>query len=239
MSNGKIYYQKNKRGVDPKYKIYYYKNRKKKLEQMRIYREKNRERIRKKNRQWQRDNPEKMRESVRQWREKNREEMSESGKKYYRNNIEKVKERQRKYRINNRDIRRKNWKKRYENDLKFNINSKVKKRIKESLKKTKYIRNRKDGRQWEAIVGYTVNALIKRLKKTMPEGYAWKDFLNGGLHIDHIIPKSVYNFDRVENPDFKRCWALSNLRLLPAKENMIKKDRIDKPFQLGLKILEK
>jgi len=34
----------------------------------------------------------------------------------------------------------------------------------------------------------------------------------------------------------KRCWALSNLRLLPAKENMIKHNKLDRPFQPALRI---
>ncbi|GAI61384.1 unnamed protein product, partial [marine sediment metagenome] len=36
--------------------------------------------------------------------------------------------------------------------------------------------------------------------------------------------------------DFKRCWALENLRLLPAKENMVKHNKLDRPFQPALRI---
>ena len=35
---------------------------------------------------------------------------------------------------------------------------------------------------------------------------------------------------------FERCWALKNLRLLPAKENFAKKDKLEKPFQPSLMI---
>ncbi|MBA7551803.1 hypothetical protein ES705_44352 [subsurface metagenome] len=70
----------------------------------------------------------------------------------------------------------------------------------------------------------------------MPAGYTWQDFLSGELHIDHIIPISAFNFTKPEHTDFKRAWALENLRLLPAKENMIKHDRLDRPFQPALKI---
>ena len=235
-------------------KKYYYKNKEKRLEQMKIYREKNREEIREKGRKRYIDNPEKMRERSRQWRKDhleeirkydrkryidNTEKMREIGRKSYRNNIEKKKERDRKYRMNNRDIRRKNEKNRYENDLKFNINTKMRRGINQSLKKTKCIRNRKNGRPWETIVEYTINDLIKRLRKTIPEGYTWKDFLYGKLHIDHIIPIAVFNFNRPEHMDFKKCWALKNLRLLPAKENIIKRNKLGSPFQPGLKLLEK
>ncbi|GAJ03173.1 unnamed protein product, partial [marine sediment metagenome] len=53
---------------------------------------------------------------------------------------------------------------------------------------------------------------------------------------DHIVPIAVFNFTRPEHTDFKRCWDLSNLRLLPDKENMTKSDKIDKPFQPALRI---
>ena len=97
-------------------------------------------------------------------------------------------------------------------------------------------RNAKSGKHWEDIVGYTVEDLEKRLRKTMPKEYTWKDFKNGELHIDHIIPISAFNYTKSEHIDFKRCWALKNLRLLPAKENLIKHNKLIKSFQPSLKI---
>ena len=116
-------------------------------------------------------------------------------------------------------------------DLKFNLNSKIKTAINFSL------RGNKLGGSWETILGYTLNDLIKRLYKTMPEGYCWQDYLNGKLHVDHIIPKSVFNYAKPEHTDFKRCWALSNLQLLPARENIIKSNHLLKPFQPALALL--
>jgi 5-methylcytosine-specific restriction endonuclease McrA len=98
------------------------------------------------------------------------------------------------------------------------------------------LRGNKNGYHWESLVGYTLADLIRRLNKTMPQGYVWKDFLSGRLHIDHIIPISAFNFTKPEHTDFKRCWALSNLRLLPAKENLSKHNHLDKPFQPALRI---
>jgi len=113
---------------------------------------------------------------------------------------------------------------RRQTDLKVNLNDKISHAILKSLK------GNKAGRSWEELVGYTVEDLQKRLKKTMPKGYNWDDFLNGKLHIDHIIPKSVFQFESSNHPDFQRCWALKNLRLLPAKENL-KKHAKHEPFQ--------
>lgn len=93
------------------------------------------------------------------------------------------------------------------------------------------LRGSKNYRSWESLIGYTTEDLMAHLIKTMPKGYTWDDYLNGKLHIDHIIPKSVFNFKTPEDIDFKRCWELKNLQLLPAKENIRKHARLTKPFQ--------
>lgn len=118
----------------------------------------------------------------------------------------------------------------YKTDLKYNLNHKISSGMFQCLKRNKA------GRKWESLVNYTLTDLIKRLKKTMPEGYTWQDYLSGKLHIDHIIPISVFNFTRPKHTDFKRCWALSNLRLLPARDNLIKNAELIRPFQPALRI---
>lgn len=115
-------------------------------------------------------------------------------------------------------------------DLKFNLNEKIRRLIAKPLKKGK------KNRHWESLVGYTLMDLKKRLTKTMPKGYTWQDFLNGKLHMDHIVPLSKFNFTKSEHIDFKNCWALRNLRLLPAKENLVKSSKLEKPFQPSLKL---
>ena len=118
-------------------------------------------------------------------------------------------------------------------DLKLNLDNKISSKIRRSLK------GKKNYKKWETLVGYTKVDLIKRLKYTLPQGYTWQDFLDGKLHIDHIIPISAFNYNTSDNPDFKRCWALTNLRLLTEKENRIKGNKLEKPFQPALKILGK
>jgi hypothetical protein len=174
-----------------------------------------RERELEKNKQYCKNNPEKRKECCKRWRENNVKKKKESAKQYRKNNHKKIQE------YNNH---------RCKTNLKVNLNHKIKCAIWFSLKGNKL------GRHWEDLVGYTLVDLKKRLKKTMLKGYVWKDFLNGRLQIDHIIPKSIFNFTKPEHPDFKKCWALENLRLLPSKENLIKHNKLDKPFQPSLKI---
>lgn len=73
------------------------------------------------------------------------------------------------------------------------------------------------------ILGYSIEQLKKRLNNTMPEGYTWRDFMEGKLDIDHIRPIKFFNYNSQRDPEFKKCWALKNLRLLTIKENRSRK----------------
>jgi hypothetical protein len=95
-------------------------------------------------------------------------------------------------------------------------------------------RTSKNGSSWKQLVPYTVEELRHRLLCTMPDGYTWGDFITGKLHIDHIIPKSVFHYSSASDWDFRRCWALDNLQLLPALDNINKSDNLSEPFQPSL-----
>lgn len=170
----------------------------------------------------------------RQYYIKNKIRLEKVQKQYRIDNREHRKELNKQWRIDNRE-RRREYNKQYERirrgkDSKYSIGKDMSRAIRYSLK------GNKNGHHWEKLVGYTCNDLIKHLKKTLPKSYTWNDFLEGKLHIDHIIPKSVFNFSQPEHQDFKKCWALKNLRLLPAKENLIKSNKLTKPFQPALRI---
>jgi len=91
----------------------------------------------------------------------------------------------------------------------------------------------KKGRSWQTLVGYTIDQLKRHLESKFQKEMSWK---NHGTfwHIDHIIPKSVFNFETPEDIDFKRCWSLDNLQPLEASENMRKNNRLDGAFQPSL-----
>jgi hypothetical protein len=44
-------------------------------------------------------------------------------------------------------------------------------------------------------------------------------------NIDHIIPHSSLPYSSMEDDNFKKCWALNNLRPLSAKQNLIDGNR--------------
>ena len=169
--------------------------------------------------EYNRVNKEYIRESKRDYHINYRLEHQEKLVEYFKRYYQEHKEKKRTYQNNKRKM-----------NLKYNLNHKISGAIYKALKRNK------NGYHWEMLIGYTLDDLIKHLKNTMPNGYTWQDYMEGKLHIDHIIPNDAFNYDSAENPDFKRCWALSNLRLLPAKENIIKSNHLSKPFQPALKI---
>lgn len=82
----------------------------------------------------------------------------------------------------------------------------------------------KDGKSTFDILPYTIEKLFERLKETLPDGISWEYYLDNTdiFHIDHIIPQSIYNFKRVEDEEFLKCWDLNNLRIISKKENISK-----------------
>ncbi len=81
----------------------------------------------------------------------------------------------------------------------------------------------------EDYLGYRITTLTKALGKDLKEREGpkrkLKDALNEGYHIDHkrplssfpVIVKGVVDWDA-----FRECWEISNLRAIPADENLAK-----------------
>lgn len=76
----------------------------------------------------------------------------------------------------------------------------------------------KKWRKWQAIVGYSSDELLKHLESRFKRGMSFDNY--GEWHIDHIIPVAAFDFASELDPDFVKCWSLTNLQPLWAKENM-------------------
>lgn len=188
------------------------------------------------------ENKEKYSEYYRQYYQKNKDEIINRVKEYYKDNKEKIKKYIRCYRINNPD-KEKVWRrKEYENNkdkrkiLNREYHVKYFKKIGHAILKS--LKGNKNGHHWETLVNFTLNDLIKHLKETMPNGYSWEDYLNGKLHLDHILPIRLFQYNTPDDEEFKQCWSLYNLQLLPAKENLSKRELINNPILLGLLLKE-
>ena len=104
------------------------------------------------------------------------------------------------------------------------INDNIRSVIRQSLN------NKKAGRKWETLVGYTVDDLIKHLEILFDGKMTWDNYgkYEEGKykwHIDHIKPISLFHYKDTNDREFKECWALSNLQPLEVIANISKGNR--------------
>jgi len=151
--------------------------------------------------------------------------ISKKSQSYYKNNIKQIRNKVVNWQLENYGLVKKYIKKykdkKRNSDISFKINNSISSSINNSLK------NNRMGNHWEKLVGYTLNNLINHLEKKFKQGMSWNNYGLRGWHIDHIIPISLWKFEKPENREFKQCWALANLQPLWAKENIRKRNKID------------
>ena len=77
--------------------------------------------------------------------------------------------------------------------------------------------------KFEDFAGYSTQQLKAHLEAQFIKGMDWEKFRKGKIHIDHIVP--ISSFD-LSNPDeLKSAWAITNLRPLWAKDNLMKSNK--------------
>jgi 5-methylcytosine-specific restriction endonuclease McrA len=224
------------------------------------YRAKNREMLKEKDRAYALANPEKVSLTKSRWAAEHPDKIKETGRKFRENHPEHEKIRHKKYSSEHHERINENARKRYKLNpgpqiqamLKWRRNNpdkyrdtylktgrKIRSTIEGKLNNMMgrgiwtAIKKKKRGLRWETFVDFSLAQLKKHLEKQFTEGMTWE---NQGTfwHVDHIIPRSVFKFKSPEDHDFKRCWALKNLRPLSATENLRKHNKLDRPFQPSL-----
>ena len=170
-------------------------------------------------------------ETTRRWFAANRERACENARRYNAANPEKRRELRRRWQAANPEkrkasLRKSNAKKR--STVAGQLSHLISVAMRTSL------RYGKQRRKWESLVGYDLNRLKRHLEKQFLPGMSWEN--RSQWHIDHKIPISAFNYEQPTDIDFKRCWALKNLRPLWKHDNLVKHTKIDKPFQPGLLI---
>lgn len=142
---------------------------------------------------------------------------------YYYRHHERVLERARNYLSRNREavnlralIRHREL---YRSSPEFNLRTKVSARLRRMVLD-------KAGITTEQILGYARQELVAHIERQFTKGMSWERLLAGEIHIDHIIPVSHFRCSSINEPGFKACWALSNLRPMWAKDNLSKQDKI-------------
>lgn len=86
----------------------------------------------------------------------------------------------------------------------------------------KYLRGAK-GSHWEDLIGYSFTELKDHLERQFRKGMTWDNY-GSHWHVDHIVPASSFKFTSPADPEFKACWALTNLRPLWKPDNIKKRN---------------
>ncbi len=87
------------------------------------------------------------------------------------------------------------------------------------------LKSNRGGQSWETLVGYSLEDLVRHMERQFLKGMTWDNYGRKGWHIDHIIPVSSFTFTSTSDPEFLACWALSNLRPLWERDNIVKRDQ--------------
>ena len=187
--------------------------------------------------------------------EENKEEIKERWREYYYNNKQALSIKAKTYRKNNKDKIKayqekyfpeyyaKNKKKIIDDACKWAINNKEKAtvykrkyldkqmrkyplfyRLRGNIKQGlhKYSNQRdKSLSKYNIFIGKIIEKLTEDAKKL---GYKYTELMELNYHIDHIIPISLFNLN--DEKDISGCWHYSNLRWLPAKDNISRGNKL-------------
>jgi hypothetical protein len=72
-------------------------------------------------------------------------------------------------------------------------------------------------------LGYTIAELRMHLERQFLDGMGWHNM--GEWHIDHITPQRL--FDLSSESEWRKCWCMSNLRPMWARDNLTKSGRVE------------
>lgn len=123
---------------------------------------------------------------------------------------------------------REHIKKRREENVSLRVGHQIGCMVRKSLK------SGKNGDKTFSVLGYTLWELEKHLENNFTQGMAWDNY--GEWHIDHKIPLCAFNITSVGDVDFRRAWSLSNLQPLWKHDNIMKRGKVEHPFQPSLAI---
>ncbi len=86
------------------------------------------------------------------------------------------------------------------------------------------------------MVGYTLGDLLRHIESHFKPGMNWDRLMKGEIELDHVIPKIKFSYANPEDIEFRRCWALENLKPEWRKPNRSKGGKLIGPSQIPLGI---
>ena len=164
----------------------------------------------------------------------NRDVIKEKKKKYDKERYPSIKEEKiaqsKEYAKNNKDLINNNKKIRRQEDPAYRLRHYISARIRKILKQGGYKKNN----SCIKYLDYSFHELKAHLESQFEPWMTWDNHGNYDpaiwddnnkstwtWQLDHIIPQSDILYTSMIDDNFKKCWALNNLRPLSAKQNVI------------------
>jgi len=185
--------------------------------------------------QWRETNEEHHREYIAKYKNENKELINSRAKIYYEENKEECIRRSDEWKKNNasyvREYSTKYFREKRETDFTYVLKNNISRNISISLRKN----NRsKQGKSTFAYLPYTIEELKTHIESQFEPWMIWgnrgkynkktwddNDPSTWKWQLDHIIPHSTFYYTSMEDDEFKKCWALENLRPYSAKQNIL------------------
>lgn len=189
-------------------------------EYQKTYREANKEKISEKNAKRYKDNKIEFKIRNKEYRENHKEFLKLKRKQYKTNNRELFRERYNNYQ-----------RKRYHEDELYRLRQRISWNIRKTLLTNNSNKNKKSILEF---LPFSIKELKACFELMFDDWMNWNNYgsykvsewndddkMTWKWNIDHIIPQANLPYDSMEHFNFKKCWALENLRPYSAKQNMI------------------
>jgi hypothetical protein len=166
-----------------------------------------------KDKKYYESNRTKILEDKKEYHFKNKEQKNKKSSEYNRKNREILNEKSKIHYQNNKEKRnKKDWegkKKRLLVDPLYKLNCRMSNAIGKALKVKD---TSKGGGSYLDFVDWKPIDLKLHLESMFTEGMSWDNY--GEWHVDHIKPKSKFDYTSTTDESFKVCWSLDNLQPL-------------------------
>ena len=176
-------------------------------------------------------------EQKRDYYQDNKTDILTKNKKYYTDNKQQILEYHAEYIILNKeilDVKKKAYNEKNKDKIRENDNEYKKRRRATDINYK--IRRNCSSMIWRALNGtknssilnhlsYSIGELKQHLESQFDDKMTWENY-GSYWEIDHIIPQSKLLYNSMEDDNFKKCWALENLRPLEAIANKKKSNKV-------------
>jgi hypothetical protein len=177
------------------------------------------------------NNTDKVLATNKSWKDRNPDKVVEANKLWYQNNVDRSAANTKRWRAENREKINADERERRKNDPLFRIRKMASAAVYKMLRSQCSAKN---GDSSSEHFPWTPEELYAHLTVLFEP---WMNWGNQGAYnkanwndndqttwtwqLDHIIPHSTLPYDSYDHPNFQKAWALSNLRPLSAKQNII------------------